>query len=144
MNEHTTNSISINHLPHCRHRTRTGRLCRLPALDAHSGLCFRHASLRDRQIDDGDLSAALLGSLTGFNSAADVNGFLSKLLFLLVQNRISTKRAAVLTYICAQLLRGFRAMDLETANLEAPGDSGPQQVLIDLLRPRREPVGNPS
>jgi hypothetical protein len=135
MNEQATNSLSVNNLPHCSQRTRTGRLCQLPVLDAHSGLCFRHTGLRDRQVDAGDLSADLLGQLTEFKSASEVNDFLAKLLFQLVRNRISTKRAAVLTYICAQLLRTLRAIDIEN---NPPYDEDADPVIIfDGPRPDR-------
>jgi len=92
----------------CKQRTRAGHPCQLPVRDTRSGLCFRHAGLRQRQQDPDDLSADLLDKLTEFHSAYDVNEFLARLLFLLVRNRISAKRAGILTYIAAQLLSSLR------------------------------------
>src|SRR5882724_5010920 len=106
--EPTLNTQSPGPVPHCRHRTKQNRQCRLPVLDSNSGLCFRHASLRSQEVDAGDLSAELLGELTEFNNATEIKTFLAKLLVQIVRNRIAAKRAAVLTYICAQILRSFR------------------------------------
>src|SRR6266850_8274774 len=92
--------------PKCHHVTLSGRQCRLRAI--RSGLCFRHAALQlqSAQPVDVDLSADFLGQLDDLQSAEQINQFLAKLLILVVQNRISARRAAVLTYITNQLLPG--------------------------------------
>jgi hypothetical protein len=130
----TTNSIASNHLPHCSHRTQQGKRCRLPALDANRGLCFRHAGLHAQEADSGDLSADLLAELDNLQSAQQVNLFLSRLLEVLTKNRIATKRAAVLTYICAQILRTMPAIERELK----PAADEPQQIVIDIPRPSRD------
>src|SRR6267154_410868 len=85
--------------PKCHHVTVSGRQCRLRAI--RSGLCFRHATLQlqSAQPVEVDLSADFLGKLDDLQSAEQINQFLAKLLILVVQNRISARRAAVLTYI---------------------------------------------
>jgi len=93
----------------CRHYTSTGRRCRLAVLDAASGLCFRHVGLQF-QASDEDLSPAFLGLLTGFHSAPRIHAFLSQVTVLLVQNRISTRRAAILAYLGQILLRNLPAL----------------------------------
>lgn len=110
----SANSNSINELSRCQHRTSTRRRCRLRVVDAHSGLCFRHAQLQLQKLEVPDLSPDLVGTLTGFTSAADINQVLSKLLILLAQNRISPRRAAVLAYISNLLLRTLPAIGKET------------------------------
>jgi hypothetical protein len=151
MQETTPNSVSPQDLPftqlaqtdsegsgakgavRCKQRTRTGRPCQLRVLHTSSGLCFRHAGLRDRQKDPEDLSADLLDKLTEFHSAYDVNEFLARLLFLLVRNRISAKRAGVLTYIAAQLLHSLR----EVRHVE-DADEEPVNIILDAPRPIRD------
>lgn len=94
----------------CRHFTARGRKCRLRAL--RGGLCFRHAALQVQpaQPVDVDLSAEFLVQLDDLQSADQINQFLAKLLILVVQNRISPRRAAVLTYITNQLLHSLVAI----------------------------------
>src|SRR6266851_529555 len=49
MIEKTDNSNSVNQLSLCRHRTVSGRRCRLRVLNPESHLCFRHAQLRQKK-----------------------------------------------------------------------------------------------
>ena len=69
-------------------------------------------------------------NLDDFTSAAQINDFLSRLLLLLAQDKISTRRAAVLTYITSQLLRTLPAIDKEE-------NAEPTQFIFDLPRPER-------
>src|SRR6266849_4883461 len=135
MTDSNLNTQFPERTPHCSHRTKQNRHCRLPVLDSNSGLCFRHASLHNQEVDAGNLSAELLGDVTEFNNATEIKTFLAKLLVQIVRNRIAAKRAAVLTYICAQILRSFREMDYEDklslANEEPP------KIIWDLPRPVR-------
>jgi len=125
----------------CRHFTARGRQCRLRAL--RSGLCFRHASLQLQppQPVDVDLSADFLIQLDDLRSADQINQFLAKLLILVVQNRISARRAAVLAYITNQLLRTLPAIDRE---LNPPQDSNaPPEIIVDMPGPDRDLVPTP-
>lgn len=115
----------------CSHRTRTGRPCQLPVMDSSSGLCFRHAGLRAPKKDPEDLTADLLNELTEFHTPYEVNEFLARLLFLLVRNRISPKRAGVLTYIAAQLLHSLG----QVRQVEKDEKNEPPQYIIDGPRP---------
>ncbi len=114
--------------PKCHHVTLSGHQCRLRAI--RSGLCFRHAALQlqSAQPVDVDLSADFLGRLDDLQSAEQINQFLAKLLILVVQNRISARRAAVLTYITNQLLHSLvaikRELDSEPAQLDWTGWPG--------------------
>lgn len=60
-------------------------------MSKNSALCFRHSALRETRSSDADLSSAF-NQLGAFRSAIANNDFLSKLLALLVQNRVSTSR----------------------------------------------------
>lgn len=113
----------------CRHYTVAGRRCRHTVLDRASGLCFRHMG-RSFQPTDEDLSPAFAGLLSGFESATRIHDFLTQLTVLLVQNRISTRRAAILAYLGNMLLRTRHAADLE--------DAKPQSFIFDLPRPKRD------
>src|SRR6266849_1884120 len=92
MIEKTDNSISLNELSLCRHRTVSGRRCRLRVLNPESHLCFRHAQLRQKKRHAEDLACDLAGQLTEFTSAADINSFLSRLLLLQAHDRIAPRR----------------------------------------------------
>ena len=114
----------------CRHYTVAGRRCRHTVLDRASGLCFRHMG-RSFQPTDEDLSPAFVG-LSGFQSAVEIHSFLAQLTVLLVQNRVSTRRAAILAYLGHTLLRTLNAVDEE---LNSDDD---QQIFFDLPRPKRD------
>lgn len=113
----------------CRHFTAVGRRCRLSVLDSSTGLCFRHAGLQFQPSDE-DLSTAFGGLLTGLQSACGIHDFLSQLTVLLVHNRISTRRAAILAYLGQTLLRTLPAVQDE---LEPE-----PQIIFDLPRPKRD------
>ena len=110
----------------CRHYTSTGRRCRLSVLDPASGLCFRHVGHRFEPSDE-DLSPAFVGLLSGFQSASRIHDFLTQVTVLLVQNRISTRRAAILAYLGQILLRTLPAIDCE---LDEKEDHQP--VIFDI------------
>jgi hypothetical protein len=98
--------------PRCHHTYANGKRCLLPPPENDSVFCVRHAKLPENQIDSED-TASLTAGLTEFTSAWSVNQFLSRLLLLLSQNRISPRRAAVLSYVASQILRTIAAMDRE-------------------------------
>jgi hypothetical protein len=75
--------------------------------------------------DPCDLRSALAGELTEFNSAVDINLFLSRLLLLVAQNRIAANRAAVLAGICSLLLRSLSTIDREASDELRPIMFGP-------------------
>jgi hypothetical protein len=136
----------------CRHRTRTGRRCHFPVSE-NSALCFRHAARLETRLIDADLSAAFGNEPLDFRSAVQINDFLAKLSSLLIQNRISSRRAAVLAYIANLELRTIPAIEHELSpsggfpkivfgSSESPGD----QPSLDDRNPFPEstPVLQPS
>jgi hypothetical protein len=108
----------------CRHHSLSGRRCRIPSAGS-SGLCVKH-----QQDQSAKIAAILTANLTYFTSGAEINDFLSRLLLLLAQDKIPTRRAAVLTYIASQLLRTLPAIQKENA--------GPAQIIFDAPRPERD------
>jgi len=128
-------SAQPNTLPRCSHRTASGRQCRNEARDTHSGLCPRHCVRAASRFAHPSVAATLVGQLTEFKSAEAVNDFLSRLLLLLAEDRLSPRRAAVMAYTCNLLLHSLRAMDLEA---RVNGDEPEQKIIFDLVRPKRE------
>jgi hypothetical protein len=100
--------------------------------------CLEHARLSPQTPVDTDLSACFPGQLDEFRSAEQVNAFLATLVALLVQNRISSRRASVLAYITNQLLHTVTAIQREQSDVEEP-----QQVLIDFIRPKPDDSRRP-
>jgi len=98
----------------CWHRTMSGRRCRQPIYDPNSGLCRKHAKVKGALDKDGfltDVTPFLTANPRHLDDLEGVHSFLSALAVLLAQNRISTRRAAVLSYICTQLIRTNIAID---------------------------------
>lgn len=96
---------------HCEHRSAKGARCRLPALNADTPFCYRHARQPENRRATDDLSDTLTADLGDLTSPSAINDFLRRLLLLLAQDRISTRRAAVLAYITSQLLRSVSAIN---------------------------------
>ena len=130
MNEQSINSSSTNDLPRCQYRTRTGRRCCHAVSSAAAGLCSKHVPSPSRS-EKSDLSASLTAGLTEFKSAVPINEFLSRLLLLEAEDRISPRRAAVMAYTCNLILRTLPAIDRELH----PEDQDERQIIIDLPPP---------
>jgi hypothetical protein len=138
MNKHTARKRP----PRCLYRTSAGRRCRLSVSSPDSEFCRLHATLSDGT--QADLSAALTGGLDEFSSPTAINEFLSRLLLLLSENRISPRRAAVLAYITNQILRTIAVM--EAAAIAQARQKPPVKVIWDLPCPpheSREPEPEP-
>src|SRR2546427_12228889 len=148
MNPQTATAVNdSNSAPlHCRHRTASGRRCRLPAVAGmaisapDSRLCRKHAAERqvdrfavahNKDLDQADLAAALIGDIEEFRSAADINHSLGELYKLQARNKITPRRAAVMAYTANLLLRTLPAIDAEQ---NASQDSW-LEVIPDLPRP---------
>jgi hypothetical protein len=112
MNTETSSSTitAISVLPHCQQRTPSGRRCRMAVSDPDSGLCARHAAQLQRDLDQVDLAAHLLGDIQEFRSAADINHSLGELYKLQARNKITPRRAAVMAYTGNLLLRTLPAI----------------------------------
>ena len=77
------------------------------------------------------------GLLSKLQSACGIHDFLSPLTVLLVQNRISTRRAAILAYLGQILLRTLPAIQGELEPAEP-------QIIFDLLAPSATTTSPPS
>ncbi len=130
MTQQTANSRFINNSARCNHRFPNGRRCRLYAASVNSNFCPTHAPLPANQHDSAEIASTLTANLDDFTSAAQINDFLSRLLLLLAQDKISTRRAAVLAYITNQLLRTLPAIAKEE-------NAEPTQIIFDMPGPDR-------
>ncbi len=112
MKPQTANSAVLS--VRCNHRTPGGRQCRLSASDPHSGLCPRHRAEQNQE-QAADHYLDLIRNFQCFQTAQGINHSLSNLYALLAQNRISPRRAAVLSYISSLLLRTLPQIDADNA-----------------------------
>jgi hypothetical protein len=133
-NSSSTHCSSSNDPLRCRHHTSSGRRCRRTIFDESLRLCLQHARIQNTQRDAEDLTPFLLGDLADIRTAQDMHLVLGKLFILLAQNRVATRKAAVLTYIIQQLLRTLPAIDKE---LNSSGEDA-QKIIIDIPRPIRD------
>ena len=128
---------SINNSARCNYRFPNGMRCRLLGLAAQP-FCPKHSQpVLPTRPDPAETAASLTANLDDFTSAAQINDFLSRLLLLLAQDKISTRRAAVLTYITSQLLRTLPAIQKEE-------NDEPRQILYDAPRPDHQRVNSDS
>jgi hypothetical protein len=105
MNPHFAKPSTINNSARCNHRFPNGMRCRLFAFGSLP-FCPKHTEPAAMPPPDpAEIASTLTANLDDFTSAAQINDFLSRLLLLLAQDKISTRRAAVLAYITNQLLR---------------------------------------
>ena len=150
MSTHPAKSSRINDSSRCTHRFANGKRCRLPlsqgALSgeerfADSRFCSQHARLPENQREP-DRAADLTGNLGDLTSPAAIHDFLSRLLTLLAQDRISTRRAAVLAYITSQLLRTISAINKAVDNDDAK--NSPPTIIWNIPGPERENANQPS
>jgi hypothetical protein len=103
----------------CSHRTRHQGRCRLPVQDPAIGLCFRHAALaRKFALDDcEDLSAEILTHYPGtYATPESITSLLSNVVELVASGRLSTRRAAVITYALSLMLRSSVVLERLTAD----------------------------
>ena len=126
----------IRRPPRCTHRSASGGRCHTIPLSG-SALCAAHAKADASRREAEDLAATLTGGIDEFTSAAPVNRFLSRLLLLLAQDRISPRRGAVMAYTANLLLRSVSVMEQEAAAARDP-KKHPPRIIWDIPRPPRE------
>jgi hypothetical protein len=113
----------------CHHVYPAGRCCRFPALP-DAMFCIRHVHSGFGAVPEVDLSRHFGPDSVNFKSACEVNDFLCSLAKLMIENRISARRASVLAYIASLELRTLPAIDQELA---PDDDMGP--IVFDRPEP---------
>ena len=117
----------------CAYRSASGRQCRLVIFDPQSGLCANHHA-DQKQNERADVADILFRDAQDFQTAQGINHSLRSLIWLAAKNRISTRRANVLAYICGLMLRSLPAIAAE----EEAG------ITYISDRPEPEPTKKPS
>jgi hypothetical protein len=139
-NPSSINSCPSSDLPRCQHRTRSGRRCRQAVSSIKAGFCSTHAHSYCNRSEEADLSAYLTAGITDFKSAVAIGEFLSRLLRLQAEDRISPRRAAVMAYTANLVLRTLPAIEAELH----PEDEIVRLDFGDLPRPRDSRHAPPS
>jgi hypothetical protein len=107
--------LQLSNLPSrttCHHIYPSGRRCRY-VLAPDSLFCIHHIDSSFGATPDVDLSRHFGPDPLNFKSASEVNDFLCSLVKLMVENRISARRASVLAYIASLELRTLREIEHE-------------------------------
>jgi hypothetical protein len=131
MTQQTAKPSFINNSARCTHRFPNGRRCRLYPTTTNPNFCPAHAPLPANQPGPAEIASTLTANLDDFTSAAQINDFLARLLLLLAQDKISTRRAAVLAYITNQLLRTLPAIAKEENREDTT-------IIFDMPGPERD------
>jgi hypothetical protein len=118
----------VNDSNRCQHRFSNRTRCRKLVSHANLRFCPRHAALPEN-MQPADLTPELIKDPKDLDRLDGIYDFLSRLIILQAQNRISTRRATVLAYITNQLLRTFAAIKRVQAA------QGPQ-IIFDAPRPQ--------
>jgi hypothetical protein len=113
MKSQPSSSANSSNLLHCQYRFPSLRFCRLPISDHESGFCSKHAALHQKELDQADLAAVLIGDIEEFRDAVTINHSLGELYKLLAKNKITPRRGAVMAYTANLLLRTLPAMEHE-------------------------------
>jgi hypothetical protein len=117
----------VEPLPQCTNITPAGRHCRSSASDPDSLYCRSHLRSVKPALTASNPLHDLPPDLRQLSTIADVIGFLSRLLTLLSENRISPRRAAVLSYIANSMLNAMREQRL-SEQAEAKAESHAEQA----------------
>ena len=131
MTPQSAKSISMHDPNRCNYRFPNGMRCRLIGFGTQP-FCPKHTQVAvPPQPDPAEIASTLTVNLDDFTSAAQINDFLARLLLLLAQDKISTRRAAVLAYITNQLLRTLPAIAKEENREDTT-------IIFDMPGPERD------
>lgn len=108
----------------CEHTDYAGRRCRMIRSSTHPNFCHWHAVSEERKLleareraartsPEHNVTPTLLGPLHDLRSAAAINHVLGRLVLLLGNNSISTRRASVIAYACNLLLHSLKELRYE-------------------------------
>ena len=138
MTASSVKSSRFNSASRCTHLSAAGSRCRLNA--SSGSLCTVHARAESAHREAEDLSVTLTADLDRFTTAEPINQFLSRLLLLLAQDRISPRRGAVMAYTANLLLRSVTVMQHEAGKNAAPPII---EYVIGIPRPGDDPSPQP-
>lgn len=127
----------------CQHTTADGRRCRALRMNQDSTLCLQHWQgqqqlLCAESLDANALAIELLGPFQDFKTATAINHAMARLFALAAQDRIPTRKAAVLGYIGQLLLNSLAVMREEALR---GGNTGFKLIFHHIPRPQRPKLG---
>jgi hypothetical protein len=130
-------SDSPDCLPICTHvSTNSRRHCRQAVARLGASFCATHAK-QNALTHPADPLVELASELGELSEISEVSQFLSKILKLACQNRISLSRATALTFIANSLLNSFRLLNAED-RIAAKEPGTLNLDWTDFPRPERE------
>ena len=122
----TSISNPVSSTSRCEHKTARGKRCTSVCGHGHPSLCTHHAQQEARNAQRAAASAAavaarasnhqppmrnfaseILGPVTEFQTAASINHVLGRLLVLLAANRIPSRSAGTIAYVCQLMLQSL-------------------------------------
>jgi hypothetical protein len=122
----------------CHHRFANATRCRMPALAPGRNYCPLHADLIENE-SGADAAEELMKGIEVMNSADHVRVVLSRLIELVAENRITPRRASIISLICGQVLRSLASLEAEVQAFHARGESwDPDFGLVDLVPEKTE------
>ncbi len=127
----TNSSTQQSNSSRCTYLSSAGRRCRMPA-SPNSPYCRSHA--KNNIIVASTLAAELSQAAGTLGTPEDVNRVLAKIFLALAEDRLSTRKAAVLGYIGQMLLRSHREIAFhkkladEEANREADREAEEERI----------------
>ena len=127
--QQSPDSLPIDDSNRCHHRFSNRTRCRKLVSHANPRFCTRHAALPEN-LQPADLTPELIKDPKELDRLDGIYDFLARLIILQAQNRISTRRAAVLAYITNQLLRTFAAIK----RVQAEQAAEVPQTIFDVPR----------
>src|SRR5579862_5533886 len=122
----------------CHHRFANATRCRMPALAPGRNYCPRHADLIENE-SGADAAEELMEGIAAMNSADHVRVVLSRLIELVAENRITPRRASIITFICGQILRSLASLAAEVQACPARDETwDPYFGIHDFVKEKTE------
>ena len=110
----------------CAYVSHSGRRCRAKATDPLFRLCGKHSAQIAPDPESGNVSMELFGAGTpSFGSVEEINSVLTRVVILVAQGRLSSRRAGVIVYALSFVLRGLQVIDKKA-------DEAPEEYVIDI------------
>jgi len=118
----------------CCHHSATGRRCRSARSSSESCLCPRHRAIEQKLLsaEPDDLTPEFSDLEGSLQTVDGIHNSLAELYVLVVQDRISSRRAAVLAYVSSLLLRSLANAEKNAAK------SKPRAQIIYNWAPRED------
>ncbi len=127
----------------CHHRFANATRCRMPALALGRNYCPRHADLIENE-SGADAAEELMKDIEVMNSADHVRVVLSRLIELVAENRITPRRASIISLICGQILRSLASLEAEVKAFHARGESWDPDFGLDVVPETEQATASPA